>query len=160
MKKLILFFLIVLSFINATAQDDNYDFQSVKSIDSIVRLIKNNNKQLRYKNIDSISTKFYWVDKKNKKLLAVEIFNHFYTPKKAKVRDYQRFIYYFHNEELIKLIVIYCTSKKDCKKGYFYFSNGNVIHKKDVLTDDFYLKKSLQFALDFKSFVSRKNGGG
>ncbi len=160
MKKITLIFLICLSFFCANAQDGNYNIQSVKSIDSIVRIIKNNNKQLRYKNKDSTSGKFYWVDKKSKKLLAVEIINYYYTQRKTKVRDYQRFIYYFYNEELIKLIVIYCTNKKDCEKGYFYFSNGEVIQKNGDLIEDSHLKRPFEFLQDFKSFVSMKNNGG
>lgn len=160
MKKLILIILVGLLFSSSQAQINNSTSLSVKNIDSIVRAVKNKNKLITYKALDSTLSKFYYVDRKSKDLLAVDMINHYYARRKEKISDYYRFIYYFHKEEVIKLYVIYCTNRKDCKKGIFYFSGGKVIQKEGVLADDVYLKKPLEFSLDFKSFVNRKNNGG
>ena len=156
MKKVTLFFLISLFFFYANAQDYNYYSLGVKSIDSIVRVIKSKN-LITYRETDSTLRKFYSVNKKSKELFAVEIINHYYARRKEMFSDYYRFIYYFYKEEIIKLYVIECANRKNCKKGTFYFSNGKVIHKEGLLTDNSYLKKPLEFSQDFKSFVRSKS---
>ena len=153
------FFLILLScsiLSCCIAQDSTSSSLSIKSVDSIMRVVINNKKLITYRNTDSICSKFCFVDKKSKELFAAEIINHYYRRRKEKFTDYYRFIYYFYKEELIKLYVIECTSRKNCKKGIFYFSNGRVIHKEGLLTDDSYLKKPLEFSQNFKSFVKVK----
>ena len=155
MKKVTLCFLTCLFFFYSHAQNNNAI--SVRSIDSIFRAIKKTNKLTKYTDFDSSGSKFFYVDRKSKKLLSAEIFNHNYYHAKRKILDYDRFIYYFHNDELIKLFVIHCSGKRDCKKGVFYFSNGKVIEKQNVLTDDSYLIKPLEFLQDFKSFINKKN---
>ncbi len=153
MKEIILIVLFCSLFSCCLAQDSNSNSLSVRNIDSIFRAIKTKNKLIRYKASDSTLRKFYYVDKKSKELLAVDLYN-------GTFPGYYRFIYYFHKGELIKLYVIQCTSKKNCKKGVFYFSNGKIIQKEGILTDDSNLKKPFEFLPVFKSFISMKNSGG
>ncbi len=155
---LILFFCLI--FFCCIAQDSTSNWSSVKNINEIIRVIKNKTKLLHYKAFDSTSSKHFYVDKKSKELLAVEIINYYYTPPKTKISNYYRFIYYFNKEEIIKLYVIECTNRKNCKKGIFYFSNGKVIQRAEDLTEDSYLLKPFELLSGFKSFVRMKNSGG
>ncbi len=155
MKMVVL--ILLLCFMYSCSMAQYSETLSVKSIDSIFRAIRAKNNMIRYRALDSSLSKYYYLDKKSKQLLAVEIINGYYAGSKDKFSDYFRFIYYFHKEELIKLYITYCTSRKNCKKGIFYFSNGKVIHKEGALTEDSCLKRPLEFSKDFKTFVISKS---